>query len=94
MKAFYVPDGMKYKDINHDGEVSMVENLLHEHCYNINNGVVVYVNNGKVYIFPYNKDDVDELISNGFRKYDMYVPFSCGAKPLENVEEYERIFGK
>lgn len=92
--VFLVTDGMKYKDINHDGEISMVENLTYEHCYNMNNSVVVFVENGKVYIFPYNQKKIDELIANGFKKCNMYVPFSSGATPLENIEEYNRIFGK
>lgn len=94
MKAFLVTDGMVCQQNDKTYEISIIDNLSYDHCYNIHNGIVAYVYNNNVYVFPFDSNAVSELISNGFRQANMFVPFSSGDIPLENKDEYCRIFQK
>ena len=94
IKAFLVKDGMKCKRFDEEYEVSITGNLLYEHCYCVNNNVVAYVHEQQLYVFPFDKDSLNELILDDFKSISMFVPFSNHDEPLINVKEYNYVFNK
>lgn len=58
-----------------------------EHTYTQNNGVVSFVDGGKVFVTPYSRRRLAALVEAGFREGgNLWVPFSNGDIPKDSLQ--------
>lgn len=64
---------------------------IYKNCYSINNRVICYVTDKKVFVTPYTKTAVEVLETEGFHKKFFYVFFSNGDYPKNEKEKWKNL---
>ena len=62
-----------------------------EHGYEIENGLIVFVESGAMYVLPYFHKVLDIFKENGFECKKMFVPFSNHLVPVNELERWEEV---
>ena len=93
--SYEVKNGTKvrFPQFNKDEVLNLkVEN---DKVYNVNNSVIVYIEDGKIYSLPYTIEAIRELQNNGFTNNgNLYVPFSNWDYPLHDTKTWENVFNR
>ena len=64
---------------------------LNDNTYFFANEYISFIYKGSLYVMPFLNQAIDILEKAGFKHRFMYVPFSQGEYPLENVEKWNEI---
>lgn len=87
----------RVEKIEHLGKVNEIDfDYLdkYEKCYCVNNGVVVFRYNSENYVRSCDTGVRTVFRENGFEEKALYVPFSNWDKPVDRMDEYNRVFRK
>ena len=73
---------VRYPQFNKTEVLTIDFSKLVDRTYNVNNGTIAFVSDGKLYVIPYMKPVMDILLENNFIQNYMYVPFSNWDYPV------------